>query len=252
MLVKSEGIVLKEIRFKDTSKILTIFSKDFGKIHAMAKGAYRPKSQLTGCTQVFGYSDFTFFKGRNFYHINQGDIINSFYDLRENMERLMYGSYILELVEYSIVEEEPNEKLFLLLIKGLNVLSKLEKNFLKFVIAFELKYISFLGYRPYLDKCVVCGRNNYNRVKFSYRQGGIICEKCFETDPYCKKIDRNVIMYLKQLLYSPLDQLESIKIPKDVMSNLHEIMVKYILINIEKDNFNSLKLIETITKNGGI
>lgn len=251
MLVKTEGIVLKEIRFKDTSKILTIFSKKFGKIHAMAKGAYRPKSQLTGCTQVFTYSEFTFFKGRNFYHINQGDIIDSFYDLRENMNRLMYGSYLLELIEYSIVEES-NEKLFLLLIKGLNVLSKLEKDFLKFVIAFELKYISFLGYRPYLDRCVVCGNRDYNRIKFSYRQGGIMCNRCFQTDPYGKNITRNMNLTLKKLLYSPLDKLDSIKIPKDVMSNLHDIMVKYILISIEKDNFNSLNLIDTIKENGGI
>lgn len=252
MLVKSEGIVLKEIRFKDTSKILTIFSRRFGKINAIAKGAYRPKSRLTGCTQVFTYSDFTFFKGRNFYHINQGDIIDSFYDLRENMYRLMYGSYLLELIEYSIVEEESNERLFSLLIKGLDVLSKLDKDFLKFVIAFELKYISFLGYRPYLDKCVVCGNANSKKIKFSYRQGGVICSKCFHTDPYSRTITREMARFFIKLLYSPLDKLDSIKIPKDVMSNLHEIMTKYILINIEKENFNSLNLIDTIKKNGGI
>ncbi len=252
MLVKTEGIVLKEIRFKDTSKILTIFSRKFGKIHAIAKGAYRPKSQLTGCTQVFTYNEYTFFKGRNFYHMNQGDIINSFYDLRKNMNRLMYGSYILELVECSIVEEETNEKLFLLLLKALDVLSKLEKDFLKFIISFEVKYISFLGYRPCLDKCVICGNANYTNIKFSFRQGGIICNKCFHTDPYGENIDKKMAVCLKALLYTSLDKLENIKIPKDVMSKLHKIMVKYILINIEKNSFNSLDMIETIKKDGGV
>ena len=116
MFVKSEGIVLKEIRFRETSKIVTIFSKEYGKVHGMAKGAYRPKNNLISITQPFSYSDFSFFKGKNFYHINQGDLKNSFYPLRENIYKLFYGSYMLELADSSIVEDESNEKLFQLLL----------------------------------------------------------------------------------------------------------------------------------------
>lgn len=251
MLVKTEGIVLKEIRFKETSKILTVFSRKFGKINVMAKGAYRPKSVLTGSTQVFSYCNFTLFKGRNFYYMNQGDIIDSFYSLRENMSRLMYGSYLLELSDYSIMEEESNERLFLLLIKGLNVLSNLESGFLKFVISFEIKHISFVGYRPCIDKCVVCGSEDIKDMKFSYKQGGIICKRCYHTDPYCEDMNGEMLIALKALLYSPLDKVENIKIPKDVTIKLHEIMVKYILINLDRKCFNSLSTIKSIKNNGG-
>jgi DNA repair protein RecO (recombination protein O) len=252
MQTKTEGIVIKEIRFRETSKILTIFTKKYGKIHAMARGAYRPKSQLIANTQPFSYNDYYFFKGRNFYYINQADIIDSFYPIRENINRVMYGSYLLELIDLSTLEEEENEKLFLLLRKGLMVLSGLDKDFLKFILSYELKYISFLGYKPYLDRCVVCGRRKFAQFKFSIEQGGIICSDCFSIEPYCQNMDLTMYKSMKILLYTPLDKLLSIKLPKDAMFKLHEIMVKYILNKIDRREFNSLNMLKSMKDNGGV
>ena len=98
-MLRTEGIVLKEMRYKDTSKILSIYTKKYGKITAMARGAYRPKSKIIANTQLFSYNEYQLYKGRNFYYINQADIIDSFYDIRERIERVVYGQYMLELIE---------------------------------------------------------------------------------------------------------------------------------------------------------
>ncbi len=251
MYTKTEGIVLKELRFKETSKILTIFTKKHGKIHAMARGAYRPKSKLIANTQPFSYNDYYLFKGRNFYYINQGDIIDSFYPIRENIHRMMYGSYLLELVDLSILEEEENEKIFLLLAKGLNVLSKLKDDYQKFVLSYELKFISFLGYKPSLEECAICGRKRGSSFKFSIDKGGIICPSCLTIEPYCENMDISMYKAMKTLLYTPLDKLSSIKIPKDTTFKLHEIMAKYILNKIERNQFNSLNILNSMNNNGG-
>jgi DNA repair protein RecO (recombination protein O) len=252
MFVKSEGIVLKEIRFRETSKIVTIFSKEYGKVHGMAKGAYRPKNNLISITQPFSYSDFSFFKGKNFYHINQGDLKNSFYPLRENIYKLFYGSYMLELADSSIVEDESNEKLFQLLLKGLTVLSDLKGDYLKFILAYEIKYISFLGYKPYLDKCVLCGQKLEGRdMIFSIISGGILCGNCVYEDLNGFRINLSMLKTLKLLLYTPLDNLTYFKINKEIMFILHDIMVKYILYSIEKNSFNSLNLFKSIENRGG-
>ena len=131
MHIKTQGIVLRQTSFKDTDKILTIFCRENGKINAMAKGAKRTKSPIMGSTQMFCYSDFVLFKGRNFYHINQGEVLNSFYSLREDLFKLAYGSYILEIVEAGITEGESNETIFLLVLKTLKTLSLMEGDFLK-------------------------------------------------------------------------------------------------------------------------
>lgn len=252
MLVKSKGIVLREVRFEDTNKILTIFSYEYGKINAISRGVLRPRSPLLASSQIFSYSDYTFFKGKNFYHVNQGDIIDSFYDIRKDLNRFLYASYLLELVESSIVEEEPNERLFLLLLKGLSILSKLNSGYLKFLIAFEVKYISFIGYRPCLDRCVLCGNDTMDKINFSFRHGGIICNNCLNMDKYSYPFDIDMLKYLQLLLFNSLDDLNNLKIPEDKMFKLQSIMVKYILTCLEKTKFNTLEYINGINNNGGI
>lgn len=251
MNIKDEGIVLKELRFKETSKIVTILTKRHGKIKGMARGAYRPKSQLTVNTQPFSYNNYILFKGRNFYYINQADIIESFYTIRENVNRVVYGHYLLELADKSILEGDESYKLFLLLRKGLKILSKLDKSFLKFILAYELKFISFLGYKPLLDSCIICGKEYLHNFKFDIEYGGIICNKCSLVESNCEYMDMAMYQAMKELLYTPLDRIDGINISKKTMFKLHEIMVKYILHKIDRKKFNSLDVLKTLNGQGG-
>lgn len=248
-MLKTEGIVLKEMRYKDTSKILNIYTKKYGKISVMAKGAYKPKSQLIANTQPFSYNEYQLYKGKTFFYLQQADILDSFYSIREKMDRVIYGYYILELADKSIPEEQENEKLFMLLEKGLRVLSKLEKNYLKFIIAYELKFISFLGYKPYIDKCVLCNNTESNSIKFSISEGGIICENCFSIDPFARFLNREMYETMHKLLYIPLEKTSDIAASKDSIYKLHQILVEYILSNIDRKGFNSLNLMETLSEN---
>lgn len=249
-MLRTEGIVLGEIRYKDTSKILSIFTKKFGKISVMAKGAYKAKSQLIANTQSFSYNYYIFHKGRSFYYINQGDIINSFYHIRDNMDRILLGFYILELIEKSTPEEEPNEKLFLLTIRGLEILEKLETGFLKFIIAFELKFISFLGYRPYLEACVECGTIELsNNVKFSNIYGGILCRDCLSKDIKATKMDLSLRNKINKLLYAPLDKLDEISVNEGDLNRIQNIVERYILYSVDRKKFNCLNQFKLMNKN---
>lgn len=243
-MLKSEGIVLKEVRYKDTSKILSIYTKEHGKIAVMAQGAYRANSQLMSTTQVFSYSEYHFNVGRGLIYLNQADLINSFYSIRERMERVVYGYYMLELVDKSLAEEQENEKMFLLLEKGLRVLSKLNKNFLQFIIAYELKFVSFLGYKPNIERCVSCNSIKAENIKFSISQGGIICSDCFNVDPFAIYLNSETYETMHKLLYIPLERIDEVVSPNGSLDKLHEIIVKYILRNIDRKRFNSLKLME--------
>lgn len=245
-MIKTEGVVLGEVRFKDTSKILTLYTRKMGKISVMAQGAYRPKSQLIATTQPFSFCEFQLQKGRNFYYISQADLIESFYSIRDNMERIIYGFYILELLEKSTPDEEENEKIFMLLVKGLNILSKIESEYLKFIIAYELKFISFLGYRPYINRCVVCNNELNSNLRFSKSLGGIICNNCTSEDYTSKSVDSSFVIGLNDLLFAPLESLDKINISEKTLVRLHEILVDYILFSIDRNEFKSLDLLRTI------
>lgn len=245
-MLKTEGVVLKELRYRETSKILSVYTKKYGKITVMARGAYRPKSQIIANTQPFSYNEYQLFRGKNFFYLNQGDILDSFYSIREEMERVTYGYYMLELIDKAIPDEQENEKVFKLLIKGLKVLSTLSQEYLKFIVAYEIKFISFLGYKPYLDKCVLCGSTNKSNIKFSVYEGGIICDNCFAKDPFSLQLNREIYESMCGLLYTPLEKTSDVTISKDSLYKLHEIMVEYILYNIDRQKFNSLNLIKSL------
>lgn len=244
-MLKTEGIVLKEMRYRDTSKILNIYTKKYGKINVMARGAYRPRSQIIANTQPFSYNEYQLYRGKNFFYLNQADILDSFYSIREKMERVVYGQYMLELIDKSMGEEQENEKIFMLLIKGLKVLGSLDRHFLKFIIAYELKFISFLGYKPYLDKCVICGNTDKKNMKFSITEGGIICSNCFLIDYFSIYIDTDIYEAIQSLLYTPLEKIGDINISEANLNKLHEIMVDYILYNIDRKKFNTLNFIKS-------
>lgn len=239
---KIEGIIIKEIKYKDTSKILTVYTRDLGKITLMARGACKPKSRLITNTELFFQNNYVLFKGKNFYYINDTDTINSFYSIRENIDRLMYGSYMLELMDIGSIEGVVNQKLFDLLIKGLEVLSKEEKDFLKFIIAYEVKFISFLGYRPNFKQCVSCNSIVEDDIKFSIDLGGVLCNKCFYKDKYSYNINKELNMSFYKLLFSPLEELDKIIVNENNLIIMHKIMLKYILEKLDKKKFNTLDM----------
>ena len=245
-MVQAKGIVLNEIRFQETSKILNIYTLELGKINIMAKGAYRPKSKIIAQTQPFSYCEYEIYKGRSWYYINEASIITSFYNIREQIERLIYGFFILELVNKSVPEEEVNENLFYLLEKTLSVLSEMKEGFLKFLIAFELKFISFLGYRPSLISCSNCNSKEIQLAKFSISTGGVICQNCLDVDRKSINISSDDIINLNKLMYSKLDELDNIIIEKKDLIKLQDLLEKYILYSIDRTSFDSLEMLKTI------
>jgi len=248
MFVSTEGLVLHQTKYSETDKILTIFTKKNGKIQAIAKGARNPKSSLIATTQVFCHSNLMLYKGKSFYHINQGEVLNSFYNLRDDLYKLAYATYMIELISVGVADEEPNTKLFEMIIKALKVLSESKQDLNKLTIAFMLKYISFIGYKPYLRGCVICGGAIGNKVMFSSIHGGVVCDKCFKKEYYGKYINNTVLGKIQELLYIPLDNVNSIELNKNELSIIENEITKYVFSYIEKKSLKSLEFIHALDK----
>jgi len=245
-MIKTEGIILNEMRYKEASKILTVYTKGIGKISIMAQGALRPKSRLIASTQVFSHSEFQLRKGRDFYYLTQVDLIDSFYSIRDNIDRIVYGSYLLELIDKSTPLDEENEKLFHLLQKGLYILTQEDMDYLKLIVSYELKYISFLGYRPYLNNCVICNDKKSSFIKFSNIYGGLICEKCVHEDTNSLLIDNEMLTTLNKLMFIRFEDLAQVAMPLDVLMKCHNLLTSYILYNIDRKEFKSLNVINKL------
>jgi DNA repair protein RecO (recombination protein O) len=175
---QTQGIILKQIKLGEFDKIVTIYTPEFGKLRAVAKGACRPKSKLGGNIEPLTHSLMLLAKGRNLDIIIQSQTINGFPTLKSDLWRMACSLYILELIDSFTVEGGENRPLFDLLLDILSRLSEPDSNetVLRY---FELHLLHYLGYRPQLRRCVSCDSALKPVVNFfSLSKGGLLCPRC--------------------------------------------------------------------------
>jgi DNA repair protein RecO (recombination protein O) len=175
---QTQGVILKQTKLGEFDKIITIYTPEFGKLRAVAKGACRPKSKLGGNIEPLTHSLMLLAKGRNLDIVTQSQTINSFLALKNDLWRMACGLYVLELIDAFTIESAENRLLFELLLDSLHQLSEpdINETALRY---FELHLLSYLGYRPQLHRCVTCDSPLKPQVNFfSPNKGGLTCPAC--------------------------------------------------------------------------
>ncbi|WP_129596788.1 DNA repair protein RecO [Anaerophilus nitritogenes] len=245
MLIKTDAVILKQTKFGEGDAIVTLFAKKIGKVQAVAKGVKRSKGKYAVGTQPFCYGEYVLYKGKDLYQISQIDLKDSFYKLREDVLTLAYASYILELTENILTEGQTNHRLFYTLLKWIHIFSLQKGNHETLVKAYEMKLICFSGYEPQIKNCVSCGKTA-EKVKFSSREGGILCSECSSQDPYAMKISKVTINVMTYLIEADLEKICRLKIKPDALKELNKIIKHYISTHIGKDKFKSMAFLQAI------
>ncbi|MGL4790498.1 MAG: DNA repair protein RecO, partial [Anaerotignaceae bacterium] len=121
---KIRGIVLKEYPMGESSKRIVVLTKDRGKITLSVRGGKNALSKFLTSTQLFCYSDFVVCKSKGFLFVNQSEVIESFYALREDIERLACSAFILEVVEKTVFEQMESKDILRLLLRTMKAMAK--------------------------------------------------------------------------------------------------------------------------------
>ncbi len=175
---QTRGIVLKQTKLGEFDKIITIYTREFGKVKAVAKGACRPKSKLGGNVEPLTHSLMFLARGRNLDIVTQSQTIDGFLALRGDLWRMACGFYVLELIDAFTAEGSESRPSFDLLLEVLDQLSQPEANEVA-LRYFELHLLHHLGYRPQLRRCVSCDSSLRPVVNFFCPdKGGILCPGC--------------------------------------------------------------------------
>jgi len=240
---KTQGIVLSGIKFKESSKILNVYTREFGKVSIMAQGVLKPKTKNLSSTEVFSLSDFELKKGRSFYYIESADLIDSNYLIRQDMDKMVLGFYAMELIDKSIPDEEQNYIIFDLLAKTLKTFC-ISDNPMLISLAFELKLASFLGYRPVLNSCASCSSSSAPYWEFHPDKGGIICDSCSKKTG--SQISGSEINLMNKILLSKFEEIQEINSEKDTIYRLHNLISDHLLYNLDRKEFKSLVLLEQL------
>ena len=180
---KSTAIVLRVVDFSETSCVVTLMTRDFGKITALAKGARRRKSPFEAALDVLAICRIVFLHKKNqaMDLLTEAKLDRRFRAGSYDLDRLYAGYYVAELLSALTDEADPHEQLFDLAENTISQLDSSEGVASDILLRFEMGTLSLLGHKPMLTHCVGCGRprtQTDRRVSFGLNEGGILCHAC--------------------------------------------------------------------------
>ncbi len=222
MIDKIEGIVISEISYGDTSKILNILTKDRGIIGVMSKGCKTLKSNLrsVSCRLTYGIFDM-YYKEDKLSTLISVDVINNFKNIKTDINQISYASYILELTE-QVTKQNKNKEIYNLLISSL---IKINEGFDPLVIMniVELKYLDYLGVMPVIDSCSICGSMTNIKTISAYK-GGYLCQDCYTNEPL---VSDKTIKLIRMFYYVDIAKIEKLDISNQIKNEINNFLDDY-------------------------
>ncbi len=229
---KTEGIVLKSIKLGEADKIITIYSSERGKISAVAKGIRRTKSKFGARLEPFSHVNLLLYDGRNLDIVTQVELVSSFREIREDFDKVVYGSAMLDLLEKISPIEEKDKEVFSFVLSSLQVLSSASKNIPLLLAVFDLKLMSIAGFRPNLSGCVICSGAAVSSLKkeviFSCELGGLLCDKCGLSDIDASSVSRMTIEVMINILKLDTQDIVGLEMSKSIEKELLSVTQRYV------------------------
>lgn len=222
MLSEVEGYILSETSYGETSKIINVWTKEYGIIGIMCKGAKSLKSKNRVSTMRFSYARFNIYlKQGKLSTLISADVINPLKKIRSDITLIGYISYLTELTE-QVIKQNNDSSLY---DDFINAILKIEEGLDPLVITniLEIKYLEKLGVLFNLDECVLCGSKN-NIVTIDSDKGGFICLNCLTNEVI---VDKKVIKMLRMYYYINIKSITNIKVEDNIKNTINKFLDMY-------------------------
>ena len=231
-LVKTKGVIIKVQDYKENDKLLWMYTEELGKVTCIAKGAKRSKSQLLSVTLPLCFGEYLLFKGKNLYNLQEGKIINYFQGLLNNLEKLTYSSYLCELIDICVENDEVNSALFKEFMICLYLLSTDALDYELLVRAFELRLLEATGYNLELDRCCICKKKISVADYISLSHYGGVCDECNkEYGFFISKPAYNALRFLKN---TSMDKVYRLNVNDEIKKQMERVITNIIANNYSK------------------
>jgi DNA repair protein RecO (recombination protein O) len=247
--VRAQAIVLRHADWGEADRLVTLFTREQGKLRAIVKGARKITSRKAGHLEPFMQVKLQLARGRDLFIVNQADTVEAYQPLRENLELTGYASYVSELLDRFIYEEEAAiPLLFQLLSDTLKRLADQADAWLV-VRYYEMRMLDFLGFRPQLFTCANCGREIQPEDQFfSFKSGGVICPRCGQGLPNLSSLSLDTLKYLRHFQRSSYPDAARAKPTPAVRTEAETLMQDYFTYLLERE-LNSPGFLKRVKQN---
>lgn len=192
----------------------------------MARGAKKTKSRLSSVSQLFIHAHFLIQKGSGLGSLNQGEVIETYRTIRQDIFKTAYAAYIVELLDKSTEDLKPSAALYHFLRLTLTYLDEgIDADILKAI--FELKMLRLQGVGPTVDRCANCGKQEGD-FSFSISEGGFLCERCRGIDPNALQLSPKTARLLYLFYHLDLARLGNVSVKDETKQTISFILSTYI------------------------
>jgi len=230
-----EAVILRHTDWGEADRLLSIYTRERGKVRALAKGVRKVRSRKAGHLEPFTRVTLQLAKGRDLLIVTQADTLQAYLPLRDNLIKTGTASYIVELLDrFTYEEESENSAIFHLLTETLNRIASEPDPWLA-VRYYEIRLLDFLGFRPHLFECANCGRAIQAEDQFfSPARGGVLCPRCGAGLPGAWRISMEALKYLRHFQRSNYTQTKRAHPKGQIQKELETLMQGYLTYLLER------------------
>ncbi len=221
-IIKVEGIVISDINYSESSKILNILTKEYGIIGVVSKGCRKIKSKLRSVSAKLTYGNFhLYYKKDGLSTLIGVDVLDSFNKIKTDIEKISYASFLLELTE-QVYKQSESDDIFDLFIAALKKINEgLDPKVITNIL--ELKYLDYLGIGLFLDGCSICG-NSEDIVTISSKYGGYLCKDCYKDQIL---FSSRSIKVIRMFYYVDISKISKLDIHYDTIKEINDFLDEY-------------------------
>lgn len=227
----TQAVILRTADFSESDRMVSLYTKDFGRLSGIAKGAKRSLKRFGSALEPFTLNEVTFFmrENQNLVRLERCRIVRAFPEIAHNVRKVTLGSYLLELVLGLTPEREAHPEVYRLLVYYIDLLS--EASFRESMVhLFELRLFALLGYEPQFMHCVACSTpfDIETTYHFSIQRGGIICPDCEPPLHNMLPLSNGTIRLFQQARSLSLLKLSRLCFSRDSRDETHRLFSRFL------------------------
>lgn len=248
--LSTPAVVIRSFNYGESDRIVTFLTKDFGKLKGIAKGARRSRKRFQNALELFSHVRLGFFEkgGAALVRVDRCDILQSFKGIREDLKKICYGTYFLELIGEMAPEREAHPEAYDLLVFSLSSLETAPPRE-ELLRIFETRALSIFGLRPSLHRCEGC-KKTWQELRdrpslfFSIEKGTLLCDRCHGTIGLeLVPLSLGTARLIEQISRTELSKIERLRFTPQALLESRTLLAKFITHQLGKE-LRSLKVLK--------
>lgn len=248
MHLTTKALVLREVSYKESDKILTVLTADEGKLTVSARGCRKKGSPIAAASQLLVWSELTLYEYQGRWAVKEAAAERQFGGVRSDLEKLALASYFAEAAETLAEEGQPEPGLLSLILNCLHALDKLDLPLRQVKTAFEWKAMALAGYEPMCDGCAVCGRPDPEAPRIHLGEGVVHCASCRSAvgEGISMPISPAALAALRHIVQGDPKRLFSFRVDDGSLKQLADASEAYLMTQLER-GFRTLDFFKSLT-----